>query len=736
MQHSSRRLFSKALKATAMLAVGCVGLALAPAFAAASALMPKPEALSETGQPVPIGDNWKIVWRAYRDPLLDRAAARFLDRLRMRTGLSIISDETRPQQTLEIDCTGRDAHWLEVSSDDRYQLVVEPGRVRLTAVTSTGVLRGLATLIQLVEPAPEGLQFAGARIEDRPRYAWRGVMIDTARHFMPLDALKRQIDAMELVKLNVLHLHLSDNEGFRVESKLFPEFQKTSDGYYTQAEMRDMIDYAADHGVRVVPEFDAPGHARSWLKAYPQLGPGVKPTPGATPMNDTLDPSREEVYAFVSKLYGEMSRLFADRYFHVGGDEVNGADWDASAAVRQFRTTHGLADNQALQAYFTDRLRKILAGDGKIMVGWDELLRPDLGQSVVVQSWRSSKMTALAARAGHPALSAGGYYLDRLLPAGSMYRTDPIDPVGYGFSEVDWAQMEQTPFKVFFSKEAWVVDDGLRLTPAGQERVLGGEVVMWTELVTSEMIDGRVWPRTAAIAERLWSPAATTDVADMYRRLIVVDGELALFGLHQHANQARMLERLEAEPDPAVARFISLVEPVKNGAHWKLLRSGFQEPMTQQFNTLADVAAPDSLAARRLEAQVRAFLVAPSADNPATEALKAELRTWRDDHRAFAAAAERAPVLKGALPISADISAQAAAGLEAMDAIIGRRAPTAAWKAQQDELLRRDEGWARASASVLGAMTSPQPPADLVIATTPAIRTLVARASASPPAQP
>jgi hypothetical protein len=205
------------------------------------------------------------------------------------------------------------------------------------------VLRGLTTLIQLVEPAPDGFRFAGVRIEDRPRYAWRGLMIDTARHFMTLDALKRQVDAMELVKLNVLHLHLSDNEGFRVESKLFPGLQKTSDGYYTQAEMRDLIAYAADRDVRVVPEFDAPGHARSWLKAYPQLGPVLEPAPGAVTMNDTLDPSREEIYAFVSKLYGEMSRLFTDRYFHVGGDEVNGVDWDASPAVRQFRTTSGLA---------------------------------------------------------------------------------------------------------------------------------------------------------------------------------------------------------------------------------------------------------------------------------------------------------------------------------------------------------------------------------------------------------
>lgn len=723
-------LFSQALKVATMLAVG---LALAPASAAVLALMPKPEAVVETGQSVPIDDNWKIVWKAYHDPLLDRAVARFLDRLRMRTGLSIVSAPTRPQQSLEIDCTGRDAHWLEVNSDDRYQLVVEPGRIRLTAMTSTGVLRGLATLIQLVEPAPEGLQFAGVHIEDRPRYPWRGLMIDTARHFMPLDALKRQVDAMELVKLNVLHLHLSDNEGFRVESKLFPGLQKTSDGYYTQAEMRDLIDYAADRGVRVVPEFDAPGHAHSWLKAYPQLGPVVTPAPGgAAPMNDTLDPSGEEIYAFVSKLYGEMSRLFADRYFHVGGDEVNGVDWDASPAVRQFRTAHGLANNKQLQAYFTDRLRKILAADGKIMIGWDELLGPDLDPSIVVQSWRSSKLTALAAQADHPVLSSGGYYLDRLLPAGSMYRTDPIDPVGYGFSPADWAQIEQTPFKFFFAKEAWVVDDGVRLTPAMQERVLGGEAVMWTELVTSEMIDGRLWPRTAAIAERLWSPAATTDLGDMYRRLIGVDAELALLGLRQHADRARMLERLEAEPDPAVARFVSLVEPVKNGAHWKLLRSGFQAPVIQQLNTLADVAAPDSLAARRLDAQVRAFLAAPSASNPVTEALQAELRTWRDDYHAFAAAAERAPVLKSALPLSADISAQATAGLEAIDAIVLGHVPTAVWKANQEELLHRDESWARASASVLGAMTSPQPPADLVIATTPAIRALVERASGSP----
>jgi hexosaminidase len=680
-----------------------------------------------------VGDNWVVVWTRHRDPALERAAARFLQRLALRTNQPVTSDRNRPHQIIEIDCAGADPHALGLGADERYKISVAGGRVRIQAASSTGVLRALATFAQLAEPAGSGWRFAAVRIEDHPRFAWRGLMIDTARHFVPVDALKRQLDAMELVKLNVLHLHLSDNEGFRVESRAFPKLQ-SADGFYTQAQIRDLVAYAADRGIRIVPEFDAPGHARAWLRAYPELR-GDRPAPaGATVSvfgDDSLDPSREETYAFVGRLFGEMSRLFPDAYFHVGGDEVNGMDWASSPAIRQFKAAKGFADDHALQAYFTGRVREILARDGKTMIGWDEVLRPDLGKDVVVEAWRSAKMAARAAEAGHPTLSAGGYYLDRMPSAEALYAVDPADPAGYGVTPAIWAQIEKTPFAQAFPKEAYEIDPTLELGPAAAERILGGEAAMWTELVTAEMVEGRVWPRAAAVAERLWSPAAVKDPADMYRRLFVLDEELETYGLERRASEERMLARLQAAADPAVARFLDVVEPVKNLAHWKTLRAGFQRIVPQSFEELADIAAPESLRARRFGLEVEAFLAAPSAAG--AEGLKSELAGWRDNHRAFAAAAERAPALREALPVSADLAALAEAGLAAVDDIAAGRCAAPERTAQWRSLLQRQDAWREASATPFSAFMHPQPPADLLIAVAPAVHRLVDRAAAPGP---
>jgi hexosaminidase len=711
-----------------------VALALAaPAVGAAAerpALTPWPAQVQEAGQPVAIGDNWTVVWTRYSDPALRRAGGRFLQRLALRTQRPVRADRRRPHQVIEIDCAGRDPHGLDPAADERYSLVVDSGRIRIQAATSTGVLRALATLVQLAEPAGTGVQFAAVRIDDQPRYAWRGLMIDTARHFIPADALKRQVDAMELVKLNVLHLHLSDNEGFRVESRAFPKLA-SADGHYTQAEIRELVAYAADRGVRVVPEFDVPGHTRAWLQAYPELR-GDRAAPAVAPIfgDDSLDPSREETYAFIGRLFGEMSRLFPDAYFHIGGDEVNGIDWDHSPAVRRFKAAKDFADDHALQAYFTGRIREILARDGKTMIGWDEVLRPDLGQEVVVEAWRSAKMAARAAEAGHPTLSAGGYYLDRLPSAAALYAVDPADPAGYGLTPAVWAQIEKTPFARAFPKEAYAIDPTLRLDPAAAQKIMGGEAAMWTELVTAEMVDGRVWPRAAAVAERLWSPAEVKDTTDLYRRLFVLDEELEIFGLQRRAARGRMLARLQAGADPAVERFLDVVEPVKNLAHWKTLRAGFGHVVSQSFGDLADVAAPESLTARRFDLDVEAFLAAPSAAQ--AEALKAELAAWRDNRAAFAVAAERAPGLREALPVSDDLAALAEAGIAAVDDIAAGRCAAPEWSAAQAPLLKRQDDWREASATPFSAFAQRQPPADLLIAIAPAVRRLVDRAAAQP----
>ena len=218
-------------------------------------------------------------------------------------------------------------------------------------------------------------------------------MIDVGRHFIPLDVFKRNMDGMAAVKLNVFHWHLSENQGFRIESKKFPKLQEMgSDGlYYTQAEVRDLIAYARERGIRVVPEFDMPGHTTAWFVGYPELasGPGPYQIERQWGVFDpAMDPTEEETYKFLDKFIGEMAGLFPDQFFHIGGDEVNGKEWDANPKIQAFMRAHGLKDNDELQAYFNQRVQKIVAKHGKTMLGWDEILRPDLPKSIVIQSWR------------------------------------------------------------------------------------------------------------------------------------------------------------------------------------------------------------------------------------------------------------------------------------------------------------------------------------------------------------
>ena len=272
---------------------------------------------------------------------------------------------------------------LELGEDESYSLVITPTGAKLDAATTLGAMHGLQTFLQLVETGPEGFDVPAISIQDQPRFPWRGLMIDVSRHFIPIDVLKRNLDGMAAVKLNVFHWHLSDNQGFRVESKKFPKLQEMgSDGfYYTQDEVKDLIAYARDRGIRVVPEFDMPGHSTAWFVGYPELAS----TPGPYSIerkwgvfDPAMDPTSEHTYAFLDEFIGEMTKLFPDKFFHVGGDEVNGKQWDANPKIHAFMHAHGLKNNADLQAYFNTRIQKIVAKHGKTMEGWDGAGYPDV----------------------------------------------------------------------------------------------------------------------------------------------------------------------------------------------------------------------------------------------------------------------------------------------------------------------------------------------------------------------
>jgi hexosaminidase len=556
--------------------------------------------------------------------------------------MRVLPDPARP--ALAIRCGAAPAAVQRPVEDEGYTLDVTPNGAVLAAATPYGALRGIETFLQLVEQRPTGFAVAAVRIEDRPRFPWRGLLIDAARHFMPVDAIERVLDGMAATKLNVLHWHLTDDQGFRVESRLFPRLHTMgSDGeYYTQQQLRHVVAYARARGIRVVPELDMPGHVTAWLVGHLELA--AAPGPYAIErrwgvFEPTLDPTRGDVYRFLDRFIGEMAAIFPDPCLHIGGDEVKPTQWDASPAIAAFKRKHDLESNEALQTHFNRRLLKILAKHGKAMVGWDEILQPDLPPGAVVQSWRGAESLAAAATAGHRTILSSGYYLDHLKPASYHYAVDPL--AGAAGS----------------------------LPPDARARVLGGEACMWAEYYSAEMIDGRVWPRAAAVAERLWSPAEVADVGDLYRRLELASARLEWDGLRHRSGPAAMLRRLAGgRDDHALAAFAALLEPLGISGRARARAYTSLVPL----NRLVDALPSESGAARAFAALVDAYL-ADGVRRAGRDELARRLDAWRRLALMLAPTIARSPLLAEVEPIADDLSAAAAAAYERVNDVAHAR---------------------------------------------------------------
>src|SRR5579864_5414363 len=507
-------------------------------------LMPMPASLQQgTGQ-LAIDQSFSVAVSGARDASLDEEVQRFVTQLSRQTGILFRPKPgATPTPTLQIHADhGREAV-QKLGEDESYELTVAESVAKLTAPTTLGILRGLQTLLQLVQITPSGFAAPAVTIKDQPRFPWRGLLIDVSRHFIPIDVLKRNLDGMAAVKMNVLHWHLSDDQGFRAESKKFPKLTGMgSEGkFYTQEEIRDLIAYAHDRGIRVMPEFDTPGHSRSWFVGYPELAsnPGPFTVDNERGPESVTDPTREETYKFMDKSVEEMGKLFPDAYFHIGGDEVDGEYWDSNPKIQAFKQAHGMKSNQDLQAYYNQRLEKILTKHHKIMVGWDEILHPELPKNIVVQSWRGQESLATAAQQGYRGLLSYGYYLDLMWPTARHYAIDPMSGAA------------------------------ANLTAEQKKLILGGESCQWAEWVTPENVDSHIWPRNAAIAERLWSPQDVTDVNSMYARMHAVSLELVWLGLTHLSARDRMLHRMAGNGDITALRVLAdVVEPVKDYNRW------------------------------------------------------------------------------------------------------------------------------------------------------------------------
>jgi hexosaminidase len=657
-------------------------------------LMPLPAKVETGSGQLLIDPAFSMAIAGHNDLRLRHAATRFIAHLRTRTGMTLLdmSVAKLPPATLVIQVDHASKAIQTVEEDESYSLTISSTGAQIHAPTELGAMHGLQTFLQLLETTPSGFAVPAVSIQDQPRFPWRGLMIDTSRHFMPVDVVKRNLDGMEAVKLNVLHWHLSDDQGFRVESKRFPKLQELgSDGlYYTQEQIKEVIAYARDRGIRVVPEFDMPGHTTALLTAYPEIAsaPGpfqIERNWGV--FNPTIDPTREATYKFLDGFIGEMAALFPDHYFHIGGDEVNGKEWNDNLSIREFKRAHHLATNDDLQAYFNKRVEQIVTKNGKTMIGWDEILRPNLPKSAVIQSWRGAQSLADAAKQGHRGILSNGYYLDLAWPTSQHYAVDPMPPASAG------------------------------LTPEEQARILGGEACMWAEYVSEENVDSRIWPRMAAIAERFWSPQSVQDVNSMYQRLAVVNEQLNWLGLTHNSSYPEMLRRIaDSENISDLRTLADVVEPTKGYTRYK--SAPVKPTALVPLNRLVDAARPESITARHFSEMVDAFL-ANTNDANAKDAIREKLDRWRDAAAALPAEEDKSFLMKELAPVSQSLGDASAAGLQALDYFGQNSAPTD-WKTQQ--------------LSVLDAAGKTQ--AQVTIAVIPAIRKLVEASAGGPATQP
>ena len=535
-------------------------------LAIAQKFMPMPKSLELGSEIIPIRDDFNIQIYGPESERIIKAVQSFKWRLARLTYKRIHWLTTNDaESTMTISYTLVE-NPLDVDMLESYSLeVTSDGQIYLKSMSDIGILRGLETLLQSVIKSDD-YYFPVCMIEDAPRFKWRGLLLDVCRHFMPVETVKRIIACMSAVKMNVLHWHLSEDQGFRVESKLYPDLHlKGSDGlYYTQEQIREVIEFANLRGIRVMPEFDLPGHATAWLVGYPELAsaPGPYEIERFFGVFDpTFNPVSEKTYVFLDEFFGEMAGLFPDDYIHIGGDENNGIQWDNNKAIQQYMKANDIKDNHELQSYFNSRILNILQGRNKKMMGWDEILQPELPKDILIHSWRGKDFLVEAARQGYTTILSNGYYLDLSQSAMFHYSNDPLA----------------------LNKD--LSEDVL-------SNIWGGEAAMWSELVDHENVETRIWPRTAAIAERLWSAQTVKDIPNMYERLFEINDFLELSGSNHMSNREKLVRKL-GTPDSYtdLLHFLDWVEPIEG------YRRHGSNPRYTSYTAMAkpvDAAYPDA----------------------------------------------------------------------------------------------------------------------------------------------
>jgi hexosaminidase len=521
-----------------------VGVGNAAPLSGDTSVIPRPASVGDRAGHFAVRDGTVIFTTG--DTESRRIAAYFAELLRTSHGLTL------PVRGLEKGApAGAEAHGIVLRLDPQapgtsagsYQVEVSADRVRVSAREPQGLFYGAVTLWQLCSaPGRYGeIELAGTLITDTPRFHWRGLMLDSARHFQSPEFVMRYLDWMALHKLNVLGWHLTDDQGWRLAIRKYPRLTEVGawrvpaggaarrdidpatgharlyGGFYTQEDVRRIVAHARERYITIVPEIDMPGHATAAIVAYPRLGVTDHP-PTAVPEEWGIFPNlynaEESTFSFLEDVLAEVIELFPAEFIHVGGDEAVKDQWKASPRVQARMRELGVATEEALQGYFTERIGKYLEARGRRLIGWDEILQGGVPSGAAVMSWRGVDGAVAAAARGHDAV---------LSPAPTLYLnfrqgTGPGEPPGRG--------------EVVSLERVYRFDPLPGPLAAAAGHVLGVQANLWTEHVrTEEWAAYMTWPRAAALAEVGWSPAERRDFADFERRLPLEFGRFRALGI-------------------------------------------------------------------------------------------------------------------------------------------------------------------------------------------------------------
>jgi len=447
----------------------------------------------------------------------------------IKSGITINLKQNKKYKTITIN---KLKNYNVELGNEGYFLEINDSNIKISANKPSGIFNGFQTLKQLISTALINsnnklpLKIEGCKIKDYPRFAWRGLMLDVSRHFFTTDEVKAYIDKMSQYKFNVFHWHLTDDQGWRIEIKSLPKLTQvgawrvkrygrfgkdraypkkgekaTYGGFYTQNQIKEVIKYAADRNITIVPEIDVPGHSMAALAAYPELSTRKKPTfvvPGSKfsewygggkfkmLIENTLNPTDENVYKFLDKVFTEVAALFPGKYIHMGGDEAYHGYWVSDPKVQKFMKKNNIKNGDELQSYFVKRVEKIISSKGKKMIGWDEILKGGLADGAAVMSWRGMKGGTEAAKMGHEVV---------------------MSPTTYAY--LDYTQGDKSVENPIYASLSLSKAYRFEPVPDGvnPKYILGGQANLWTEEVpTLPFAFYMTYPRAFAISETLWSP--------------------------------------------------------------------------------------------------------------------------------------------------------------------------------------------------------------------------------------